>query len=208
MFRKAFSFGGLLLLAGATVLVTPGLGRAQHGGYGGGYRGGFGHGGYYRQSYAPRYGHRGFGGYGYYPYSYGGYTSDAYAYGSGGVTDDSGYYGSNADALSYYSDASSSPAPPTIGYQSASPAVTANSARLTVRVPAGARVWFDDTPTTATGPVRQYTSPPLDVGRLYVYEVRASWNENGREVIQTQRANVIAGEHVSVAFPIPSAQKR
>jgi hypothetical protein len=44
MFRKAFSFGGLLLLAGALVLVTPGSGQAQHhgGGFrGGGFRGGF-----------------------------------------------------------------------------------------------------------------------------------------------------------------------
>jgi uncharacterized protein (TIGR03000 family) len=48
MFGKAFSFGGLLLLAGAAVLVTPGSGLAQHhggGGHGGGFHGGFSHGG-------------------------------------------------------------------------------------------------------------------------------------------------------------------
>jgi uncharacterized protein (TIGR03000 family) len=44
MFRKAFSFGGLLLLAGAAVLVTPGSGQAQHHG-GGGHGGGSAHGG-------------------------------------------------------------------------------------------------------------------------------------------------------------------
>jgi hypothetical protein len=43
MFRKAFSFGGLLLLAGALVLVTPGFGQAQHRG-----GGGFSHGGFNR----------------------------------------------------------------------------------------------------------------------------------------------------------------
>ena len=51
MFRKAFSLGGLLLLAGALVLVTPGSGQAQHrggvvhpgfrGGFMPGFRGGF-----------------------------------------------------------------------------------------------------------------------------------------------------------------------
>src|SRR5947209_19736783 len=48
MFRKAFSFGGLLLLPVAAVLVTAGSGQAQHhggGGHGGGGHGGGGHGG-------------------------------------------------------------------------------------------------------------------------------------------------------------------
>src|SRR5205809_767603 len=42
MFRKTLSFGGLLLLAGATVLVASGSSQAQHGGGG---HGGGGHGG-------------------------------------------------------------------------------------------------------------------------------------------------------------------
>ena len=41
MFRKAFSFGGLLLLAGAAVLVASGPGQAQHPGGGGFRAGGF-----------------------------------------------------------------------------------------------------------------------------------------------------------------------
>jgi uncharacterized protein (TIGR03000 family) len=45
MFKKAFSFGVMLLLTGAVVLVTPGTGQAQHHGGGGGHGGGFSHGG-------------------------------------------------------------------------------------------------------------------------------------------------------------------
>jgi uncharacterized protein (TIGR03000 family) len=47
MFRRMLFCSGLLLLAGAVVLVTPGLGQAQHGGggHGGGGHGGGGHGG-------------------------------------------------------------------------------------------------------------------------------------------------------------------
>ncbi len=46
MFRKAYSFAGLLLLAGAVVLVAPGSSQAQHRG-GGGHAGGFHAGGFH-----------------------------------------------------------------------------------------------------------------------------------------------------------------
>src|SRR6267378_6768167 len=60
MFRKAFSFGGLLLLAGAAVLVTPGSGQAQHRG-GGGHGGGFHAGGFHAGSmHGGRFHHGGF----------------------------------------------------------------------------------------------------------------------------------------------------
>jgi uncharacterized protein (TIGR03000 family) len=55
MFRKAFLFGGPLLLAGAAVLMTPGSGQAQHhggGGHGGGgHAGGFHGGGFHGGSF-------------------------------------------------------------------------------------------------------------------------------------------------------------
>jgi len=108
MFRKALSYGGLLLLAGAMVLVTPGFGQARGGGGGGhgggghgggggfhggggGFHGGGGgfHGGGFRGSGFRGSGfhnggfHRGFnggfGGYGYYP-SYGDYGYSPYYY--------------------------------------------------------------------------------------------------------------------------------
>jgi uncharacterized protein (TIGR03000 family) len=106
MFRKLFSCGGLLLLAGAITFVTPALGEAQHGsgGHGGGHVGGghfgaghlggahFGgghfvgarvggyHGSFYRGGYHhsyPYYGHYGY--HGYYPY-YGLYSYYPYFY--------------------------------------------------------------------------------------------------------------------------------
>ena len=51
----------------------------------------------------------------------------------------------------------------------------------------GAEVWFNGTPTTSTGPARQFASPPLTPGTRYSYDIRATWNENGREVTQTQQ---------------------
>jgi uncharacterized protein (TIGR03000 family) len=221
MFRKAFSFGGLLLLAGATALVTPSLSQARGGGHGGGgggrgggfrggghFGGGFhgGHVGGFRGGFHhDGFGHH-FGGYGYYPY-YDGYTYDPYAYGQGDVMGDSAYYGSDEEATPYDSGGYSSIAPSPLGYQSALPAA-ANAAHVTLTVPPGARVSFGGAPTTSTGPVREYVSPALTPGKQYTYEVRVRWNDNGQVVTQTQQVEVSAGTHVNVAFPRPSAPNR
>jgi uncharacterized protein (TIGR03000 family) len=114
MFQKAFAFTGLLLLSGATALVTPGLGQAQ----------------------------------------------------SRGVAD-------------------------------------SRSVHITVRVPAGARVWIDGVPTTTTGTVREFDTPPLARWGRYYYEVTARWNERGREVTQRQHVEFGGREDVRVDFPIP-----
>jgi uncharacterized protein (TIGR03000 family) len=75
-------------------------------------------------------------------------------------------------------------------------------AHVTLKVPADAKVWFDDTLTTSSGAVRQYNSPPLTPSSQYTYDIKASWNENGHEMTQTQRVEVSAGAHVNVDFPV------
>jgi uncharacterized protein (TIGR03000 family) len=72
-----------------------------------------------------------------------------------------------------------------------------------VIVPPGAEVSFDDVTTLSKGAVRQYDSPPLTPGTRYTYDITASWNDNGREVNQTQRVEVTAGAQVLVRFPTP-----
>ena len=219
MFRKALSFAGMVLVAVTAVFMTPAFGLARGGGHfsGGHFSGGHfggaglggGHGGFYHRGYSgayhsgyphtygyPSYGYRHphypyldyYPGYGYsdsYPGSYGTYPD----VGSSPASD-SGYYGSYGDLTPSYPD--SDPSEPD------------NSASVTVNVPAGARVWFDDKVTTSTGPVRQFDSPPLQPGSRYSYDIRARWRENGHDVIQTQRVKVTAGAHVSVRFPVPA----
>jgi uncharacterized protein (TIGR03000 family) len=224
MLRKMILYGGTLLLAGAVLLETPSSGWA-HGGGGGGHGGGFGgghfggtrfggsHSGLYRGSYGYGYPHAYyhhyglygtypyFGLYGYYPYSY-----NYYPYDWSGPAYGSGYYApygveTPSDLYGY-----SSGTPPAASDPSFTPAATSQPdtiAHLTVNVPAGARLWFEDTPTTRTGPVRQFDSPPLAPGHRYSYQVRASWDENGHEVTQTQQVEVTAGAHVDVNFPVP-----
>jgi uncharacterized protein (TIGR03000 family) len=75
-------------------------------------------------------------------------------------------------------------------------------ARIAVTAAAGAVVWFDGHRTSATGPVRKFRTPPLRPGREYGYEVRARWNEDDRQITQTQQITVTAGAFVEVRFPV------
>jgi uncharacterized protein (TIGR03000 family) len=201
MFRKIIP----LLLTGAAAMAMPSFAQAQHGGHGGGGGhvggahmggghvggsfGGFhpnGFRGFHNDFRGFRNGFGGFypyyGGYGYYsPYYYGG----DYSYPSYSATPD--YSGSTY-------------VPPSTGnYQSMYPTTT--SAHITINVPADAKVWFDDTPTKSTGAVRQYTTPPLDPGTHYSYDIRAQWTENGHEVTQSQKVQFNPGGQVVVNFP-------
>jgi uncharacterized protein (TIGR03000 family) len=168
-----------------------------HGGYGYGY--GYRHPYYgYYGGYYPYYG-------GYYPYygDYGNYN-DAYPYAYGdtlGTTVNPGY----SDVTAYYLGGDNPPSRPAATYQGSTyySRSSETPAQLTVRVPADAKVSFNGTEMTTKGPVRMYESPPLGPGQ-YTYEVRARWNENGREVSQTQVVGVGAGARVEVDFPLTS----
>lgn len=74
-------------------------------------------------------------------------------------------------------------------------------ASVEVIAPADAVIWFSGRRTKQTGTHRFYTSPVLEKGKRYHYEVKARWMEDGRIVEQTQRVPVSAGASVSVVFP-------
>jgi uncharacterized protein (TIGR03000 family) len=225
--------GGGFHSGGAGGFHAGHVGVAHAGGYHGGfYHGGYHgyHGGYYGHAYAHygyrpygRYGYRGyyggFGGY-YYPY-YGGYSY--YPYFGNNEYYNPSYLGSydpyaNAGpAVPYFSGYDTDvlpPAPnlspsPAASAGLALPAATAiapsdDRARLTVTVPAAAQLWINFTPTTSTGPVREFQSPPLTPGVEYSYTVHARWYDQGREVDQTQRVEFTAGSSASVRFPVPA----
>jgi uncharacterized protein (TIGR03000 family) len=194
MFRRTFSCGGLLLLAGAVHVATPSPGRAAPGRFGGarfggayfggarfgGYRGGF-----FRGGYRPFYGYRA--SYGLYPYSgyYPDYAWDPYL--QAAATWPSVLSDGSAEVTPVYPEVETFGTALTTGYQSSSPPATSTgqpegSARITVILPPDAEVSFDDVTTLSKGAVRQYDSPPLTPGTRYVYDLKASWNENGREV--------------------------
>jgi uncharacterized protein (TIGR03000 family) len=76
----------------------------------------------------------------------------------------------------------------------------ARPALIDVTVPADAVLSFQGkTMTEETGALRQFQSPPLNPGRTYSYDVRATWkDDNGREVTRTRHLTVRAGDRLSV----------
>jgi uncharacterized protein (TIGR03000 family) len=187
-----------------------GGGYGGHGGYGEGY-GGYGYGG---SGYGRGFG-EGFGGYGrgYGGYGYGGYGYGGYGYGSGlgfwpGLYP-GGYYGYTGYGHGYggaYPDvlvapvyvtgsAPAVPAVPGAALPPQDPAAPApppppaqgadNRAYIHVLVPADALLWFEGQATTQTGPVRDFASPELPSDKIYDYEIKARWTQNGQPLERT-----------------------
>src|SRR3954470_15496469 len=85
---------------------------------------------------------------------------------------------------------------PSVAYNEAGPTLTttlapragvtgvgdAGTASLRVRVPADAELLFEGVRTSPVGGVRDFVTPPLEVGRDYRYTVVARWLEGGREM--------------------------
>jgi uncharacterized protein (TIGR03000 family) len=75
------------------------------------------------------------------------------------------------------------------------------TARVRVTLPdADAQVWFEGQLTSQRGTQRGFVSPALESGREYLYDVRARWTQNGREVERTQTVRVRADGVVTVDF--------
>jgi len=213
MFQKILVFTAPFVVAVAATLVMPAFSRAQHGGgshggtggahfggahLGGSHSGGFSHGDFHSGVHEGMHHdpvHGGLRYYGYYRPYYGRYRYSPYYYGS--------YYPDN------YYDAY----PPFLSlselYESgyADPDYPDHAdirARITVRAPADAKVWFNNTPTTTTGDVRRFESPPLAAGN-YTYDVEARWNQNGHPVSEVRHVQVTPGSHVEIDFPVEQA---
>jgi uncharacterized protein (TIGR03000 family) len=71
---------------------------------------------------------------------------------------------------------------------------------IRLRVPEGAEVWFDGTPTLQTGGDRSFVSPPLDPGRTYLYIVRVRWADGGGTVEKTRTVRFRAGDQIGLYF--------
>jgi uncharacterized protein (TIGR03000 family) len=115
-----------------------------------------------------------------------------------------GSYPPAAAPANYYSGTPTSgfvsPADYFYGAYAPSAAARDTTARIRLIVPAGARVWFDNSATRQAGSVRSFESPELTPGKDYGYDVTARWTENGKEVTRTRHVGVSAGSSVTVDF--------
>ncbi len=77
-------------------------------------------------------------------------------------------------------------------------------ARVTIRLPANAKLWVDGKPTKQTGPLREFVTPPvLRAGLTYQYTFRAEWTRDGRPVIREHLVAVRATGSTDVDFTTP-----
>jgi uncharacterized protein (TIGR03000 family) len=208
MFKATWFSLKVAALATAVVLTFAGDSFAQRGGRGGGggWGGGRGWGGGGRGWDG---GGRGWGGWG---WGYGGYGR-GWGYGSyypGWYGSD--YYDGGAyyNTVPYYGDTSyyvPSSSYATSGYQSFYPPdagygrTNDNSASIQVRVPPNAKLIFNGKETSQTGSQRYFTTPPLEPGKTYTYEVDAIWQDaNGQQVKRHRDVQVQAGQPAMVNF--------
>ena len=74
-------------------------------------------------------------------------------------------------------------------------------AHLQVIVPdAGAQVWVDGYKTSSTGPTRMFDSPPLEPGKSFSYQVKATWRQDGDTVTAERTVSVLPGSTSVVDF--------
>jgi uncharacterized protein (TIGR03000 family) len=50
------------------------------------------------------------------------------------------------------------------------------------------------------GTLRQFVTPPVDPGRVYSYQIRARWQQNGQVMDQTKIVQFHAGDRLTVDF--------
>lgn len=75
------------------------------------------------------------------------------------------------------------------------------SARLTIELPAAAKLYVDGKATKGDGTSRQFHTPPLPTGQEFYYEMRAEVEVDGKLEFEEKRVVVRAGEAITESFP-------
>ncbi len=140
--------------------------------------------------------------------SSGGYGSSGYStsYGSSGSYSSS--YGSSGGYSASYGSTGSTYSSGYLGVSNQSPTAAASLVAdesdaifLNVSVPASAKVYVNDMPTTSTGVSRQYVSRGLEAGKNYKFELRAEVvGADGQVAKETKLVTLTAGQKEAVKF--------
>lgn len=102
-------------------------------------------------------------------------------------------------------DAGSAPGPgsaPAAGVSVPSPPAR-STARITVRLPADAELWFESVKTRKAGTERAFTTPAVQTGGHYGYLVTARWIRDGNTITRERMVRFQAGSDVVVDFERP-----
>jgi uncharacterized protein (TIGR03000 family) len=82
--------------------------------------------------------------------------------------------------------------------------VAPSSARITVKLPAQARLFVDNVECPLTSGNRSFLTPRLERGKRYYYTLRMEVVQNGQRVTQTRRVTLGAGDSIQVNFLVPA----
>jgi uncharacterized protein (TIGR03000 family) len=77
---------------------------------------------------------------------------------------------------------------------------SAKPARITVRIPEGARLYVDGVAKPVTGGRQTFNTPVLEPGKSYYYTFKAEFGQESQIPAETQRVIVEAGKDVAVNF--------
>jgi uncharacterized protein (TIGR03000 family) len=75
-----------------------------------------------------------------------------------------------------------------------------DTARVTVKLPADARLYVDDVLCPLTSDTRSFNTPELPAGKSYFYDLKAEVVRDGKKRVATQHVLVEAGKLVTVEF--------
>jgi uncharacterized protein (TIGR03000 family) len=88
-----------------------------------------------------------------------------------------------------------------VGYRELSaPSVAADRGKLIVELPAGASLYIQGHLSRSTREQRHFTSPQLEAGRSYPYDLRVELVRDGKPVVETRTVVVKPGEVVRANF--------
>jgi uncharacterized protein (TIGR03000 family) len=79
-------------------------------------------------------------------------------------------------------------------------------ATIVVTVPADAQLTFDDQPTTSTRGRRVFLSPPLSVGPIFHYMLKAEVMREGKVVMMQKHIEFRAGDRIEVSLTSPAME--
>jgi uncharacterized protein (TIGR03000 family) len=84
------------------------------------------------------------------------------------------------------------------------PAADEDTAWITLELPTPtAKVWIDNVPTTATGSIRKFITPPLVVGKTYTNTVKITWfDKMSRPQQETKTFTFVAGDEIHYVVPV------
>jgi uncharacterized protein (TIGR03000 family) len=75
-----------------------------------------------------------------------------------------------------------------------------NRARMIVEVPSDAKLFIDDKPMKTTNEKRSFSTPDLEKGETYYYEVRVEVMRDGKPLSETRKVIMKPGEVAKVNF--------